>query len=99
MIALLAISVESSAVTIRSHWFALSSCWMSSGFAMSSSLSRLRRYGLFAAHAGLAARRREHAGLLEEGEHVARRPALDDPAAREPHEVAVGPDDLVARRL
>ena len=44
LIALFAISVESSAVTIRSHWFALSSSWMSSGFAMVSSRMEVARH-------------------------------------------------------
>src|SRR3954452_8362467 len=38
MIALFAISVASSAVTMRSHWFALSSTVMSSGLAIGSPL-------------------------------------------------------------
>ncbi len=43
--------------------------------------------------------RRQHARLLEEREHVGRRPALDDLAVCDANEVAVRPDDLLAARL
>src|SRR5262245_61596498 len=133
MIALLAISVASSAVTMRSHWFALSSTVMSSGLAMVSSLRlsfsfsgsmgsagaedlaadaaadvalvlggrhaalRLRHERAFARVRRRLLRLREDARLLEQRQHVGRRPALDDLAVRDPDEVAVRPDELVAR--
>src|SRR3954452_3446139 len=115
MIALLAISCASSAVTMRSHWFALSSTVMSSGLAMgllSQTLERAHARKLrVSAGSGTARvgtsrelrlgneralprmRRRllglrEDAGLLEQRQHVRRRPALDDLAVGDAHEVA-----------
>src|SRR5580765_4739989 len=80
MIALFAISVASSAVTIRSHWFALSSSVMSSGLAMAfsllvSSVGSGGRWLLLA-----------DAELAHQGEHVRLEPARDDLPARDPAE-------------
>src|SRR5690349_19733756 len=83
---------------IRSHWFALSSRVMSSGRAIAASLPLSRPLAAGSSVMRLLLwRLRERVDLLQERQHVRGDPALDDPAARDPHEVAVRPDDVLAR--
>src|SRR5262249_11284192 len=88
-------SVASSAVTIRSHWFALSSTVMSSGFAMAplfvwrSSGSGWDRSRLVVADAELA----------HQAEHVGLEPGRDDLAAGDPAERHLAEVDPSSGRL